>query len=196
MTISTQSWYHPDPNTGVRLDMIPEQVLHALGSGDAASLDQFYATPFLTGAECDWLWRIRSAQVLASPGDAPWVTRLIVDPLVDVPVGIAGFHGPPDETGMVEVGYRVAPPLRRRGYARRALEILLNVAREHPEVRTVRATISPDNAASRALIDGYGFVERGEQWDDEDGLEIIYEVTADAASRPGRDGTPAGGESE
>ncbi|NIH88496.1 hypothetical protein FHX45_005389 [Amycolatopsis granulosa] len=25
----------------------------------------------------------------------------------------------------------------------------------------------------------YGFVEVGEQWDDEDGLEIIYEMPAD-----------------
>ena len=73
------------------------------------------------------------------------------------------------------------PALRRRGYARQALETLLDVARSHPDVRTVRATISPDNVASRALIDGYGFVERGEQWDDEDGLEIIYELSvADA----------------
>jgi hypothetical protein len=28
------------------------------------------------------------------------------------------------------------------------------------------------------LASQYGFVEVGEQWDDEDGLEIIYEVGA------------------
>jgi len=42
----------------------------------------------------------------------------------------------------------------------------------------VRATISPGNLASRSLVEKYGFVENGEQWDDEDGLEIIYEVDA------------------
>lgn len=181
MTISTQPWHLPASDTGVHLDMIPEQVLHALGAGDTANLDPIYANPFLTGPECDWLWRHRSAQVGNAPGDAPWITRLIIDPQRDAAVGVAGFHGPPDEGGMVEVGYRVDPELRRRGYARQALEILLDVARTHPDVRTVRATISPDNVASRALIDGYGFVERGEQWDDEDGREIIYELSvADA----------------
>jgi ribosomal-protein-alanine N-acetyltransferase len=55
---------------------------------------------------------------------------------------------------------------------------LLAVARAHPDVKVVRATISPDNHASRSLLDGYGFSEVGEQWDDEDGLEIILEVPA------------------
>jgi [ribosomal protein S5]-alanine N-acetyltransferase len=48
-------------------------------------------------------------------------------------------------------------------------------------VRTVRASISPDNIASRRLVEQYGFVEVGEQWDDEDGLERVFEV--DAGSR-------------
>jgi hypothetical protein len=42
----------------------------------------------------------------------------------------------------------------------------------------VRVTISPDNVASYQLASQYGFTEVGEQWDDVDGLEIIYEVDA------------------
>ena len=42
----------------------------------------------------------------------------------------------------------------------------------------VRVTISPDNTASYALAAQYGFTKVGEQWDEEDGLEIIYEVPA------------------
>jgi L-amino acid N-acyltransferase YncA len=45
-------------------------------------------------------------------------------------------------------------------------------------VHTVRATISPDNAASCQLASQYGFSEVGEEWDDEDGLEVIYELDA------------------
>jgi len=45
-------------------------------------------------------------------------------------------------------------------------------------VHTVRASIRPDNVASRALVAQYGFVEVGEQWDDEDGLETVFEVSA------------------
>ncbi len=58
------------------------------------------------------------------------------------------------------------------------LEALLQRAAGEPRVRTVRVTISPDNVASYQLASQYGFTEVGEQWDDEDGLEIIYEVDA------------------
>jgi hypothetical protein len=33
--------------------------------------------------------------------------------------------------------------------------------RRHPDVRTVRATVSPDDEASLALVTSYGFVENG-----------------------------------
>ena len=48
--------------------------------------------------------------------------------------------------------------------------------RTSPTSRTLRATISPDNEASLALIRQYPFVHNGEQWDEEDGLELIYEL--------------------
>ena len=60
--------------------------------------------------------------------------------------------------------------------ARAALEALLARAAADPAVRVVRASIRPDNVASCALVARYGFVAVGEQWDDEDGLEIVYEV--------------------
>ena len=40
----------------------------------------------------------------------------------------------------------------------------------------LRATVSPTNHASLALIHEHPFLEVGEQWDDEDGLETIYEM--------------------
>ncbi|MCZ4521721.1 GNAT family protein [Rhodococcus ruber] len=126
---------------------------------------------------------MRSKQIIDIPGDAPWITRLMVDPDVATPVGVAGFHGAPDETGMVEIGYRVDPRFRRRGYARRSVEILLDVARRHLDVHTVRATVTPDNTPSSTLIESFGFVEVGEQWDDEDGLEIVYEVSTAAVQQ-------------
>jgi ribosomal-protein-alanine N-acetyltransferase len=88
-----------------------------------------------------------------------------------MPVGVAGFHGAPDETGSVEIGYRVDPEQRRRSYARRSVEILMAEARRHPDVQTIRATMSSDNLPSIALVTAYGFAPNGEQWDEEDGLE-------------------------
>jgi RimJ/RimL family protein N-acetyltransferase len=108
---------------------------------------------------------------------AAWVTGVIWDDERHLAVGRAGFHGPPDAAGLVEIGYAVDPAYRRRGYARAALEALLRRAATDPQVRTVRVTITPDNAASYGLASQYGFTRVGEQWDDEDGLEIIHEVT-------------------
>ncbi|GLW17904.1 hypothetical protein Stsp01_46470 [Streptomyces sp. NBRC 13847] len=79
---------------------------------------------------------------------------------------------------MVEIGYAIAPEFRRRGYARSTVAELLRRAATEPAVTTVRATIAPDNVASLATISGFGFVEVGEQWDEEDGREIVFEVPA------------------
>jgi [ribosomal protein S5]-alanine N-acetyltransferase len=77
---------------------------------------------------------------------------------------------------MVEVGYTVDPAHRRRGYARAMVRALLSWAAAAEGVTRVRASISPDNAASLATTRGFGFERVGEQWDEEDGLEVLFEV--------------------
>jgi hypothetical protein len=48
-------------------------------------------------------------------------------------------------------------------------------ADREPAVRVVRVSIRPDNTPSTTLALQYDFYRTGEQWDDEDGLEIVYE---------------------
>lgn len=180
--MSWEPWALPHSGrSDARLDLVPPDVIHLLAGEDDARLPNEYRTPYLRGADSRPIWVIRSTQIRENPDAAPWITRILVSPQTGRPVGMAGFHGPPDERGMVEIGYQVDPGHRRRGHARRAVEILLDVARRRPDVQVVRATISPDNEASLALISQYGFVRRGEQWDEEDGLEIIFEVSASAS---------------
>ncbi|MEU4214855.1 GNAT family N-acetyltransferase [Actinoplanes sp. NPDC026623] len=123
-----------------------------------------------------WLWEIRGEQIARDPASADWIARVAVDEPAGVVVGHGGFHGPPDAGGMVEVGYSVDPAYRRRGHARAMLAALIERARAEPGVRVVRASISPDNAGSLATIAGFGFVEVGEQWDEQDGLELVFEL--------------------
>jgi RimJ/RimL family protein N-acetyltransferase len=52
---------------------------------------------------------------------------------------------------------------------------LIRRAEGDPRVRVVRASIRPDNVASLGTIAPFGFVRVGEQWDEVDGLEIVYE---------------------
>ncbi len=156
-------------------------VFRALVNADLTAANAVSPVPlsaYFTDPEWRGVWRMRSEQVEADPASEAWVTGVIWDEQQQVAVGRAGYHGPPDPAGMVEIGYAVDPAYRRRGYARAALEALLQRAAREPQVKTVRVTISPDNLASRQLASQYGFVEVGEQWDDEDGLEIIYEVAA------------------
>ena len=171
-------WTTTDPRArSVHLTRLTAPAIDALAAGDldtARAVSDLPLSHFLAGETCRRVWAIRSAQLVADPTDTDWVTRVVmVDGTV---VGRAGFHGAPDETGMVEVGYEIDPAHRRRGYARAALLVLLDVARAEPGVRTLRATISPDNDASRDLVTQHGLVENGEQWDEEDGLEIIFEI--------------------
>ncbi|GAA3077490.1 RimJ/RimL family protein N-acetyltransferase [Kribbella aluminosa] len=135
---------------------------------------------FLTD-RAKWLWQYRLDQLTRDPSTFGWLVKLaVVDGVV---VGYAGFHGPPDEAGMVEIGYTVDPPYRRQGHARSIVTALLERAAAEPLVQTVRATISPTNQASLATIAGFGFVQNGEQWDEEDGLELIFERRATPARR-------------
>lgn len=163
----------------VRIVRLSPAALASLSLGDltgANALAPVPLTPWLASEDCAWLWRYRARQVIDSPADLPWITGVLWDDETEQAVGQSGFHGRPDAEGMVEVGYAVDPAYRRRGYARAALELAISEARASAEVRTLRATISPDNEASLALIAQYPFVRNGEQWDEEDGLELIFEM--------------------
>ena len=169
------------PDKPIHLVELSPDAIHALAAGDldlANRLAPVALSPYFVGDECIGVWRYRSEQIAGDPAAAGWITRIIVDTGLGVAVGRAGYHGPPDALGLVEIGYSVDPPHRRRGYARAAFVALLERARIEPAVRTVRVSIRPDNKPSRALVLQYGFIEVGEQWDEVDGLEILFEVPA------------------
>jgi RimJ/RimL family protein N-acetyltransferase len=161
----------------IRLVRLPLAAMDALLAGDLAAASALVGVPLTSYIlEHGWLWEIRAQQVRRDPAAADWVAHAAV--VDDVVVGHAGFHGPPDDEGMVEVAYSVDPAFRRRGYATAMLEAAIAWAAADPAVRTVRASISPDNAASLATLRPFGFVEIGEQWDEEDGPELLFELPA------------------
>jgi [ribosomal protein S5]-alanine N-acetyltransferase len=122
-----------------------------------------------------WLWQIRLEQLHRSPEVAPWLVRAVVLHPQGTVVGHAGFHGPPDHAGMVEIGFTIAPEHRGNGYAHAVLHALVEEATSHPAVKVVRATIRPDNVASLAVVRRGHFAHVGEQWDEVDGLELVFE---------------------
>jgi RimJ/RimL family protein N-acetyltransferase len=167
----------------VRLVQLPLRALRALAAADLDTANAFSPvrlTPYFIQLDQRGTWLRRATQVRADPAAADWVTGVIWALDIDAPVGRAGFHGPPDERGMVEIGYSVDPSYRRRGYARAAFAALLARAQREPSVHVVRVSIAPDNDASMAVIAPFGFAKVGEQWDAEDGLEMIYEIVVSA----------------
>lgn len=123
--------------------------------------------------------RYRLAQLEADPSILPWLGRAMV--LTDVAgerrvIGSIGFHGAPDDQGRVEIGYRVEPDYRRRGFARESMQAMLDWAAGVHGIRRFVASISPTNAPSLQLAASFGFVQTGSHIDDVDGLELEFET--------------------
>lgn len=159
----------------IRFLKLPPATLAALLAGDLDAASAIAGHPLSSFLlEDSWLWEMRLDDIRRDPRAAEWIACAVIAEPEGVVIGHAGFHGPPDAEGVVEVAYVVAPEYRRRGYAKLILEKLLSRADADPDVTAVRASIRPDNIGSMKVIAGFGFRKIGEQLDPVDGLEEIY----------------------
>lgn len=122
------------------------------------------------------VFRIRLGQLRADPAVQPWLVRLMIARWGPrVPIGHIGFHGPPDAAGRLEVGYTVLPAHRRQGFATEACRALFAWARAEHGITRFRASVSPTNQPSLAVVRKLGFRRTGVQWDEVDGEELVFE---------------------
>jgi RimJ/RimL family protein N-acetyltransferase len=117
--------------------------------------------------------------------DHRWLLRAVVTRDEPAMVGRIGFHGPPDPNGMVEIGYKIDAQYRRQGYGFECAERLIAAAERLPQVTVVRASIAPDNVPSLRIAERLGLQRVGEQIDEIDGLELVFERNAGAGARVG-----------
>ena len=82
----------------------------------------------------------------------------------------------PDAQGMMEIGLGIETQYQNQGYAKEALLGMWRWVLTFPEVMTLRYTVSPENAPSIAVIKYFGFEYKGQQIDEEDGPEDIFEM--------------------
>jgi RimJ/RimL family protein N-acetyltransferase len=94
-------------------------------------------------------------------------------------IGSTSFHGVPDENGMMEIGLGIEDAYRNKGYAKEALLGMWRWVCGEPSVKVLRYTVSPENIPSVKIIERYGFEYRGQQIDEEDGPENIYEMSTE-----------------
>jgi ribosomal-protein-alanine N-acetyltransferase len=72
-------------------------------------------------------------------------------------IGTAGYKGPPDGDGTVEVGYGIVSDHRRRGYAVEATRALLDRAFAESRVRRAIAETLPELVPSIGVLTRCGF---------------------------------------
>ena len=121
----------------------------------------------------------RLAQLEADPSLRQGLGRamILADQAGRHVIGSIGFHGAPDEHGRLEIGYKVEGEFRRQGYAREAVRAMLDWAATTHGIHRFVASISPTNEASLSLTAAFGFEQVGEQMDEIDGLELVFETT-------------------
>lgn len=119
-------------------------------------------------------WRV--PQVKADPATNKWFVRWIVLKENREVIGSTSFHGTPDAQGMMEIGLGIETQYQNQGYAKEALLGMWRWVLTFPEVKMLRYTVSPENLPSIAVIKYFGFDFKGQQIDEEDGPEDIYEM--------------------
>jgi RimJ/RimL family protein N-acetyltransferase len=120
-------------------------------------------------------WRV--PQVKANPEVNKWFVRWMVLRETSEIVGSLSFHGSPDENGMLEIGLGVHEKFWRQGFGYEALMGMWLWAASQSGVLKFRYTVDPNNQASVGLVRKFGFAHVGQQIDDEDGPEDIYEMS-------------------
>ena len=143
----------------------------------------------IAGAPVDDGWRdamiprlrMRLDDIERDAQAAPYLLRAMIDRRSQRLVGHIGFHGPPGAnalgaTDALELGYGVAAAARRQGYATEAAVALIDWAVREHDIHRFLASVGPWNTASLGVVGKLGFREVSRVIDEEDGLEIVFEL--------------------
>jgi len=81
----------------------------------------------------------------------------------DYPIlcGSIGFKGPPDERGIVEIGYSVLPEFQGQGLATEMVAAIVQWAKPQPCVRRIEAETNINNKASIRVLEKNHFIYVG-----------------------------------
>ena len=119
----------------------------------------------------------RIPKVKANPNFAEIGLLLAILKNEKILIGSAGFHNFPNSDGMIEIGLGIVPEFQNQGYGKELLLGMWRKISDYPGVKLLRYTASPNNLPSIHIIESLNFKKIGVQMDEEDGLELIYEMT-------------------
>ena len=105
-----------------------------------------------------------------SAGADPWRHGFfVVHAVSGAVIGSAGFVGPPDASGIVEIAYGIVPGFPGQGFATEVAAALVQFALENEGVRLIRAHTLPETNASTRVLTNCGFRNTGTVLDPGDG---------------------------
>ena len=165
----------------LELPLLSLEQMDAIAEGDATAVAKQLNAAFTPEwvEEVRWLAGFRARQLRERPQDRVWLIRPIIRNESGQPreaIGYLNFHMAPDELGFAEIGYTLLPAARGQGYAIEAVRAVFEWATREHDVHRFRASVAPDNERSLNLIAKLGFVRTGEQWDERDGLEWVFDL--------------------
>ena len=103
------------------------------------------------------------------PQEVKWWSYIAKHNEDNIIIGNGGFKGKPDENGLVEIGYAIAPTYRNKGLATEMARLLVEFAFSIPEVKRVQAhTLAQENASVHVLRK-CGFGKIGEMFPSHEG---------------------------
>jgi RimJ/RimL family protein N-acetyltransferase len=119
----------------------------------------------------------RINQVRIDPEAAKYLLRVAVLRDSMEIIGSAGFHNLPDDNGMIEIGFGIDPIFQNKGYGKQLLHGMWKWVVKEPGVKILRYSVSQSNLISKQIIQKLKFKLVGEQVDEIDGVEDIYELS-------------------
>lgn len=116
------------------------------------------------------------ARIATATEPDPWnLGFAVVETATNTWIACAGYKGPPDAAGAVEIAYGVAPSQEGQGFATEIAAALVAFAFRDSTVSLARAHTLPERNASGRVLEKTGFQFMGPVTDPEDGLVWRWE---------------------
>lgn len=170
-----------DPIGTPRLELVPitAALAQALVDGDRSRASFMLGAAVSTGFAAHSAHVVQLAIALAAERGAPeGGGRVIV--LVERSgrrraIGSVGFHGPPDERGRLEIGCRVDPAHRGRGYAGEAMTAMFEWAAARLGITRFLVSVSATGTSGPRLLAELELLGRGPSYDQISELDALLD---------------------
>jgi RimJ/RimL family protein N-acetyltransferase len=104
-----------------------------------------------------------------------WGGYLAIDNDTRIIIGTCAFKGAPTTEGEVEIAFFTFPKFEGQGYGTAMVKKLIAVATQKESVKLIVANSLPQQNASTRILEKCGWINKGEEHTEEDGLVWRWE---------------------